>query len=1233
MVETMGQDGSHKDEAAHLRLVTAASLFDATDAAIHIMRCLIQTHATEVIHLGHNRSASEVVRAALQEDADAIVVSSHQGGHVEYFTCMIDLLLTRGAGHIPVFVSSNAPFPADDIAALEACGVACVYHTPADFPQTLPQLVADLIARTHQAHEKATRSQAPSTAASAPLLPPQRENAGYTPTIAAAATTAADAGSVPPPVWWPGAHSKPPVAAPATPLVPNEIRLGVLGQPGAAARLVPSPLPGMPPSPAVYSPSPSAPGQPTPGRAPLPSTSATVPAPGELELTIGRMLTRLENEHPGHIGFHELRKRPPWTAGTPPVIGITGTGGAGKSSVTDELLMRFLANFPKMRIAVLSVDPTRRRSGGALLGDRIRMNALRSPRVYMRSMATRRQNMATSAVLQNCIQYLKGQDFDLVIVETAGIGQSDSTIVDLVDLPVYVMTSDYGAASQLEKIDMLDFAELIVLNKYDHSGAADALRDIRRQWRRNRQAYDLPEDRIPVYPTIASQCNDPGMNWMFVNLCRLLHGRQPQVPAEQSPQRPRCDFNPCLDIIEKTPNTALLIPPPRAGYLAEIAEQGRTLNARIHSQVQALTRAQQCWQALAELNDASRPAALAPYPADALGASNEQASVMTLRRGYHAAISAVSPDALQRLREWPHHQYAEMSAQSLLAGTDLNLWAAHAMPAIAAPRYTGWGDVLRFLARENLPGEYPYTSGIQTDRQHARHQVEIIANEGTPERANRQWHAARQGQAEIRLTAVFDSVTAYGEDPDERLDIQGKIGHGGVSIPTLDAMKKLYSGFDLCAPGISVAMAVNGPAPILVAMLVNTAIDQQVEHYLKQDPLRWQQAQQSMETFFKWRPRPDYDAELPPGHDTSGLGLLGISGDQLVDADTYARIKAHTLSHLHGRVRIDVLEQDQANNTCIFSPEFSLRMLGDMQHYCVEHGARQLHLLSASGAGFAALGATPITQLAFALANGLTLVEYCLARGLVIDQIAPALRFFFSIGDELEYSVLGRVARRIWARAMRERYDASPDGQQLKYDIDASGRSGDARHVILSRELGVDLCENPWQGSFIIDALTDLVEEAVYLEFEALSSRGGVLGAMGSLYQRDKIQDEWMQRARRTSAHGMPLPRMGAATDTSKKSHSPLSVPEKTRQIANVQLWNGLRNALSPGSLHSGNQATVARADGQEHPQSPGLSSLQHAARGHGNVFAVLMEAVKTHSLGQITHALYAAGGEYRRTV
>ncbi|OZB51325.1 MAG: methylmalonyl-CoA mutase, partial [Stenotrophomonas sp. 14-69-23] len=1035
-------------ETSPLRFVTAASLFDGHDAAINIMRRLIQAQGAEVIHLGHNRSVEDVVRAALQEDADAIALSSYQGGHVEYFKYMVDMLRERGAAHIRVFGGGGGTITPEEIRELQAYGVERIYHPNDGMKMGLVEMIEDVVRRAGDARD---------------------------------AVPAVDDGGVP----------------------------GI----------------------------------------------------GD-EIAIGRMLSRLEDGAFGEAELAHLRRQWQLAGARTPVIGITGTGGAGKSSVTDELLNRFLASFPQMRIAVVSVDPTRRRTGGALLGDRIRMNSLRSPRVYMRSMATRRQHAAINTVLRDCIGFLKSLAYDLVIVETAGIGQSDSEIVDLVDFPMYVMTSDFGAPSQLEKIDMLDYAELVVLNKFDKRGAEDALRDVRKQWKRNRVAFAMKDEDVPVYPTIASQFNDPGISWMFANLCRLLRDKRGAGNAEAAAQG-GCDWMPAIDTTLKEPRATVLIPGSRVRYLAEIAEQGRAINARIESQAEVAERAQGCWQALKELGDAALPAALDLYPADALTDAAADTSLRTLRQRYNDAVQSLDSEALRLLREWPArlksitdevNEY-QVRGKTIRVENYRESLSHQQVPKIAAPTYRSWGELLVFLQKENLPGSYPYTGGVYPYRRSGEDPIRMFAGEGTPERTNRRFHYLSVGQPAARLSTAFDSVTLYGEDPAPRPDIYGKIGNSGVNIPTLDDMKKLYSGFDLCAPTTSVSMTINGPAPMILAMFMNTAIDQQVEKYLKADPARWAEAEKKIVAMFEGRTRPQYHGELPPTNNGLGLGLLGVTGDQLVDADTYARIKAETLSTVRGTVQADILKEDQAQNTCIFSTEFALRMMGDIQQYFVDHGVRNFYSVSISGYHIAEAGANPISQLAFTLSNGFTIVEYYLARGMRIDDFAPNLSFFFSNGMDPEYTVIGRVARRIWARAMRERYGANERSQMMKYHIQTSGRSLHAQEIqfndirttlqalyalfdncnslhtnaydeaittpteesvrravaiqmIINKELGLNFCENPWQGSFIVDKLTDIVEEAVYKEFEAISERGGVLGAMDTMYQRGKIQEE-----------------------------------------------------------------------------------------------------------------------------
>jgi len=1159
-------------ERSPLRFVTAASLFDGHDAAINIMRRLIQSQGAEVIHLGHNRAVEDVVRAALQEDADAIAVSSYQGGHVEYFKYMVDMLRERGAGHIRVFGGGGGTITPEEIAELQAYGVERIYHPNDGMQLGLVAMIEDVMrrARAAQAARPAAR--------------------------------------------------------------PDEAPHDAAGQ----------------------------------------------------EIAIGHYLSAIEEGRFEEAELARLRKAWQLAGGKVPVVGLTGTGGAGKSSVVDEILLRFLHAFPAMRIAVLAVDPTRRRSGGALLGDRIRMNSLRNPRVYMRSMATRRQHAATNTVLKDCIAYLKSPGFDLVLVETAGIGQSDSEIVDLVDFPVYVMTSEYGAASQLEKIDMLDFAELVVLNKFDKRGAEDALRDVRKQWKRNRTAFTLKDEDIPVYPTIASQFNDPGVSWMFANLCRLLREKL-KLAAER--------WTPTLDTTLKEPRATVLIPGARVRYLAEIAEQGRGINAAIVAQAEAASRAQSYYESLRDIGDPRLPRELDLYaPEDLVPGgrghmttdsegeasywapdSNGDRAILLLRQRYNEAVKALSSEAVHLLREWPSrcqsvtepvNEY-RVRDKTIRVENYVESLSHQKIPKVAAPRYRDWGELLGFLMRENLPGHYPYTGGVYPYRRTGEDPTRMFAGEGTPERTNRRFHYLSQGQKAARLSTAFDSVTLYGEDPAERPDIYGKIGNSGVSIATLDDMKKLYSGFDLCAPSTSVSMTINGPAPIILAMFMNTAIDQQVEKYLRADSLRWDAAHARIEALFADRARPRYAGLLPDGNDGLGLGLLGVTGDQVVDAETYERIKADTLKTVRGTVQADILKEDQAQNTCIFSTEFALRMMGDIQQFFVDRGVRNFYSVSISGYHIAEAGANPISQLAFTLSNGFTIVEYYLARGMKIDDFAPNLSFFFSNGMDPEYTVIGRVARRIWARAMRERYGASARSQMLKYHIQTSGRSLHAQEIqfndirttlqalyalfdncnslhtnaydeaittpteesvrravaiqlIINRELGLNFNENPWQGSFAVEALTDLVEEAVYKEFEAISERGGVLGAMDTMYQRSKIQEESLYYEQKK--HDGSLPLIGVNTYLPREHGGEIATTielirstqaEKAQQIANVLAYQRARNGHA----------------------AEGLKPLQATARERRNVFASLMDAVKTHSLGQISHALYDVGGEYRRNM
>jgi len=1136
---------SRDAESAPLRFVTAASLFDGHDAAINIMRRLIQSKGAEVIHLGHNRSVADVVRAALQEDADGIAISSYQGGHVEYFRYMVDMLREAGAQHIRVFGGGGGTITLEEIRELMDYGVERIYHPNDGMKMGLDEMIGDLIQRTTQARR---------------------------PTV----------------------------------------------QPGE-------------------------------------------PDPGDIT-AVAAMISAIEEGAFSDEELAALRKTWQMKAGRVPVVGVTGTGGAGKSSVTDELLNRFLQSFPDMRIAVLAVDPTRRRTGGALLGDRIRMNSLRSERIYMRSMATRRQHLATSEMLGDAIAFLKSMGNDLVIVETAGIGQSDSEIVDLVDYSVYVMTSDYGAASQLEKIDMLDFADLIVLNKFDKRGAEDALRDVRKQWKRNHLKFHAADDEVPVYPTIASQFNDPGVSWMFVNLCRRLVEKL-ELEAGR--------WTPGIDVAQKEPKATAMIPGARVRYLAEISEQGREINERIVAQAQAASRAQQMYEALRALEDAELPAPLALYSREALTA-DEDRSLLVLRQRYQEAVQELDAEAVELLQEWParfegvraeHFSYTVRGRE--VTGDNYRESLSHQqIPKIAPPKYRDWGELLAFLMKENLPGSYPYTGGVYPYRRTGEDPIRMFAGEGTPERTNRRFHYLSRGHDAARLSTAFDSVTLYGEDPHERPDIYGKVGNSGVSIATVDDMKKLYSGFDLCDPSTSVSMTINGPAPMILAFFMNTAIDQQVEKHLRETG-QWEAAQKTIDAWFEGKERPAYRGELPEGNDGLGLGLLGIPGDQVVDAETYERIRTETLATVRGTVQADILKEDQAQNTCIFSTEFAMKMMGDVQQYFIDHDVRNYYSVSISGYHIAEAGANPISQLAFTLSNGFTIVEYYLARGMEIDDFAPNLSFFFSNGMDPEYAVIGRVARRIWARAMRERYGASRRSQMLKYHIQTSGRSLHAQEIsfndirttlqalyalfdncnslhtnaydeaittpteqsvrravaiqlIINRELGLNYCENPWQGSFIIDELTDLVEEAVYQEFERISERGGVLGAMDTMYQRGKIQDESLYYESRK--HDGSLPIIGVNT---------FLPPEgQEDEVATLEL-------MRSNDEEKQAQIDALRAFQRNHvgERSEALDRLRKVARARGNIFEELMHTVRTSSLGQISRALYDVGGEYRRNM
>ena len=1139
-----------------LRFITATSLFDGHDAAINVIRRLIQAKGAEVIHLGHNRSVIEVVRAAIQENVDAIAISSYQGGHMEYFSYLLNLLKEYGVEHIKVFGGGGGTITLEEIELLESAGVSRIYHPAQGMKMGLVGMVDDLF-----------------NLAKAGLLDRQKITNIKNKKIVSMQRDIND------------------------------------------------------------------------------------------EMKISQIISAIEEESISESILEELKAEWRATSHKTPIVGITGTGGAGKSSVVDELLDRFLQQKTDIRIAVLAVDPTRRKTGGALLGDRIRMNSLSSANIYMRSMATRRQHLATNKVLGDVALYLRSVGYDLVFVETAGIGQSDSQIVDIVDLSVYVMTSDYGAATQLEKIDMVDYADMVILNKYEKRGSQDALRDIRKQWQRNHNAFNCTIEEIPVYPAIANQFNDSGLNYAFYNLCKLLASKSGLDKNSWIPEATK------HSISSKSP---ALIPENKIRYLAEISEQGRQISSGNLHQADLASEAYQAYRMLLKLKDDLLPNPFELYSKSKLSESDPDKTLAALRLTYHDAVSEITQESIKLLQQWSEkkldverEEYSYSVRGNQISGKNfVDSLSQLKVPKVATPKYEDWGKILYFLLEENLPGNYPYTAGVFPYRRSGEDPSRMFAGEGTPERTNRRFHYVSEGLPATRLSTAFDSVTLYGADPDKRPDIWGKIGNSGVSVSTLDDVKKLYSGFDLCSPKTSVSMTINGPAPMILAFFMNAVIDQQVEIYLKKEGA-WGSAELKIQEFFKGKRQPTYQGKLPDSHNGLGLSLLGITGDKLVDKETYAQIKQKALSSVRGTVQADILKEDQAQNTCIFSTNFSMRMMGDVQEYFIKNKVHNYYSVSVSGYHIAEAGANPVSQLAFTLSNGFTLVEYYLSRGMKVDDFVPNFSFFFSNGMDPEYAVMGRVARRIWARAMKERYGASPRSQMLKYHIQTSGRSLHAQEMsfndirttlqalyaifdntnslhtnaydeavttptsesvrramaiqlIINRELGLNFCENPWQGSFVIEQLTGLLEEAVYAEFDKISERGGVLGAMDTMYQRGKIQEESLLYEHKKHDRSLPLigvntflPKEGAEEAIEGRELARSDDSEKQLQVDNLKA-----HLL----LNKDNSAAL-------------LIKLKLAALNQENIFESLMESAKFSSLGQMSSALYDIGGLYRRNM
>jgi len=1114
-----------------IRIVTAASLFDGHDAAINIMRRIIQATGCEVIHLGHDRSVQEVVNTAIQEDAQAIAITSYQGGHNEYFKYMCDLLKERGASHIKIFGGGGGVILPEEIKDLMDYGVTRIYAPDDGRSMGLQGMINDLI-----------------------------EKSDYAPS--------------------------------SFPLTQDYLTKIKAKDVNTIARLISI-------------------------------------AENNSNVFDKDILPSISKEKEAGKGV--------------PVLGITGTGGAGKSSLVDELVRRFLIDFPEKQIAIVSVDPSKRKTGGALLGDRIRMNAINNERVYMRSLATRQANLALSKHVDDALSVLKVAGYDLIILETSGIGQSDTEITEHSDASLYVMTPEYGAASQLEKIDMLDFADVIALNKFDKRGGLDALRDVKKQYKRNHGLWHDEDDTLPVYGTIASQFNDPGTNTLYKAIINKIV------------ERTNSDLNSTFSIENEMSEKIFIIPPKRTRYLSEIAESNRSYDEWVNQQCAVAGNLFGIHKTIHSLHE------------------NQEELALSLQKHFEEIKLNLDPKNWKLIEEWEgkKSRYAadiytfQVRNKAINIETKTTSLSHLKIPKIALPKYESWADILRWTLQENVPGEFPYTSGLYPFKRQGEDPTRMFAGEGGPERTNRRFHYVSIGMPAKRLSTAFDSVTLYGNDPDYRPDIYGKIGNAGVSICCLDDAKKLYSGFDLCHTATSVSMTINGPAPMLLGFFMNAAIDQQCEKYIKENKLE-KKVEKQLKSLYedKGRVRPQYQGDLPEGNDGLGLMLLGITGDKVLDTAVYQKIKADTLSSVRGTVQADILKEDQAQNTCIFSTEFALRLMGDVQEYFIDNLVRNFYSVSISGYHIAEAGANPITQLAFTLSNGFTYIEYYLSRGMDINAFGPNLSFFFSNGIDPEYAVIGRVARKIWAKALAKKYGANPRAQMLKYHIQTSGRSLHAQEIdfndirttlqalyaiydncnslhtnaydeaittptedsvrramaiqlIINRELGLTKNENPLQGAFIIEELTDLVEEAVLLEFDRITDRGGVLGAMETMYQRGKIQEESLYYE--TLKHTGEFPIIGVNTFLSSKG-SPTIIPQEV--IRSTEKEKEYQISML-GNLQESHSDKIEIM----------LANLQQAAIQNENLFEHLMEACKYCSLGQITHALFEVGGQYRRNM
>lgn len=1160
----------------HIRVVTAASLFDGHDAAINIMRRIIQASGAEVIHLGHNRSVAEVVDCAIQEDAQAIAMTSYQGGHVEYLKYMYDLLKERGAD-IKIFAGGGGTILPTEADELHAHGIDRVYSPDDGREMGLQGMINNLLETADFSTYKQRKKQ-------------QLETAGEV------------NGQVP----------------------ADEVPTHLLGE-------------------------------------------LLTSLPNQNPLELARMISVAEN-YPEEFEAIRADLGKIVETAKAPVLGITGTGGAGKSSLVDELVRRYLLDFEDKSIAVISVDPSKRKTGGALLGDRIRMNSISNGRVYMRSLATRQSNLALSRHVQDAIDICKAAGFDLVIVETSGIGQSDTEIVDHSDASLYVMTAEYGAATQLEKIDMLDFADVIALNKFDKRGSLDALRDVRKQYKRNKLEFDTPDEDLPIFGSIASQFNDPGTNTLYRKL-------MDKIVERTGAEHLKSDFS----ISEAMSEKIFIIPPDRVRYLAEICEDSAKYDTFVDQQASIARRMYQLKGTIDQLraNIGKKTIEFVEENAEVVHAiehvQGEPEYLKDLIDMYNELEERLDPECKTVLQDWAGtiKRYKadkyQFQVRNKVIEQDLYYTSLSGtrVPKVSLPRYQDWGDILRWILTENAPGFFPYSAGVFPLKRQGEDPTRMFAGEGGPERTNRRFHYVSKGLPAKRLSTAFDSVTLYGNNPDHRPDIYGKIGNSGVSVATLDDAKKLYSGFDLCNPKTSVSMTINGPAPMLLGFFMNAAVDQQCEFYIKENGLEAEVEAKINKIYAdKGMERPRYNGELPDGNDGLGLMLLGVTGEDVLPADVYAEIKASAISKVRGTVQADILKEDQAQNTCIFSTEFALRMMGDIQQYFIDHKIRNFYSVSISGYHIAEAGANPITQLALTLSNGFTFVEYYLSRGMNIDDFAPNFSYFFSNGIDPEYSVIGRVARRIWAKAIKHKYGGNERSQKLKYHIQTSGRSLHAQEIgfndirttlqalyaiydncnslhtnaydeaittpteesvrramaiqlIINHELGLAKNENPLQGAFIIEELTDLVEQAVLNEFKSISERGGVLGAMERMYQRSKIQEESMFYEMKKHTGELPLIGVNTFLDP---NGSPTIIPEEVIRSTTEEK----EFAISTRDAFHERNAEISKQR---------LKELQIAAIENGNIFETLMEAAKVCSLGQISEALYKVGGQYRRNM